>query len=433
MTRQTIDSGPFLEGEGVEPEDVPADGIEPAKSGSGARLPAFHDGRRQTFLVGPTVFLRPVELADAELASFWRRTPFPVPKDLCEEQLLESLPADVSAGTRWLIIARRADGMPMGSVQVSSEDGRTTCLNPHIAAVWGPNRGSAITAEVVRLLVPWLIHEHDQLTVWVQFPDGDEQIEQSARRSSMFSAYTLREALVDPDGGRRDLACWQALHPTWLARLGAPPEAIQGQPPGHVRSPAQRHYESRETAEPPQNAVIVGNRLYLRPMEQADAEEIARWTMRETDTAHDTGRSFRSPITYWHWNRKHANAVPPAWTRFAIVTLDGGIVIGSNGLASIDWIERTAETETEIVRPAYRSAGFGTEAKHLLLEYGFDMLGLHMVRSQAWAFNTRSCAALRKQGYRDAGRLAWTGMKSGEMADDLIFDLLADEWRAART
>jgi len=124
--------------------------------------------------------------------------------------------------------------------------------------------------------------------------------------------------------------------------------------------------------------------------------------------------------------------VPPAWTRFAIVTLDGDIVIGSNGLASIDWINRTAETETEIVRPAYRGGGYGTEAKHLLLEYGFNLLGLHMVRSQAWAFNTRSCAALRKQGYRDAGRLAWTGMKSGEMADDLFFDLLAEEWRAAR-
>jgi len=107
-------------------------------------------------------------------------------------------------------------------------------------------------------------------------------------------------------------------------------------------------------------------------------------------------------------------------------------VIGSNGLAGIDWLNRMAETETEIVRGEYRGGGYGTEAKHLLLEYGFAHLGLHMVWSQAWAFNTRSCEALRKQGYRDAGRLAWTGFKSGEMADDLVFDLLASEWRAAR-
>jgi RimJ/RimL family protein N-acetyltransferase len=107
-------------------------------------------------------------------------------------------------------------------------------------------------------------------------------------------------------------------------------------------------------------------------------------------------------------------------------------VIGSNGLAHIDWLNNTAETETGITRGTYRGGGYGTEAKHLLLEYGFNLLGLHMVRSVAWAYNTRSCEALRKQGYRDAGRLAWTGIKSGEMADHLIFDLLASEWRDAR-
>jgi RimJ/RimL family protein N-acetyltransferase len=180
------------------------------------------------------------------------------------------------------------------------------------------------------------------------------------------------------------------------------------------------------------NATLVGNRIYLRPIEQADAEEIARWSMRETDTAFDIGRAFRSPITYWHFSRKLHEAEPPTWSRFAICLLSDNSIIGANGLAGIDWIHRTAETETEIVRPNYRGNGYGTEAKHLLLEYAFEHLGLHMVRSMAWAFNTRSCEALRKQGYRDAGRLAWTGIKSGDFADDLVFDLLASEWRAAR-
>ena len=123
---------------------------------------------------------------------------------------------------------------------------------------------------------------------------------------------------------------------------------------------------------------------------------------------------------------------PPEWLRFAIVTLDGDELIGANGLADIDWVAKTAETETEIVVPKYRGGGYGTEAKHLALEYGFDVLGLHMVFSGAWSFNTRSCAALRKQGYRDAGGENWTGFKDGALADDTYFDLLASEWRAAR-
>lgn len=387
--------------------------------------------RRQTFLVGPTIYLRPIELVDAHISAFWKESPFPVPADMLEEKMKESVPGAAASGSKLLIACRRADNLPVGSVEVSIEDGRLARLRPHVPAVFGQERMSELTAEMLRLIVPWLIHEHDRMTVTALLPAGDPIISKAARVAGMRIAYRLREALIGPGGARIDQECWQALHPTWLARLGKPPEAIEGNVPAAVRSPARSSYRGR-TAEPPRNALMVGDRIYLRTIEQADAEEIARWSMRETDTSFDTGRSYRSPISYWHWNRKVAETEPPAWIRFAICLLSDHTVIGANGLAFIDWLHRTAETETEIVRPEYRGGGYGTEAKHLLLEYGFDQIGLHMVRSMAWAFNTRSCEALRKQGYRDAGRLAWTGIKSGDFADDLVFDLLASEWRAAR-
>jgi RimJ/RimL family protein N-acetyltransferase len=387
--------------------------------------------RRQTFLVGPTIYLRPIELVDAHLSAFWKESPFPVPADMLEEKMKESVPGSAASGSKLLIACRRTDNMPIGSIEVSTEDGRLTQLRPHVPIVFGQERASELTAEMLRLMVPWLIHEHDNMTVTALLPSDDPIINKAARVAGMRLAYRLREALIAPGGGRIDQECWQALHPTWLARLGKPPEAVQGNVVSTVRSPARRTYRGR-TAEPPRNALMVGDRIYLRAIEQADAEEIARWSMRETDIQFDTGRQFRSPISYWHWNRKTAEVEPPTWTRFAICLLSDHTVIGANGLAFIDWIHRTAETETEIVRPEYRGGGYGTEAKHLLLEFAFDLLGLHMVRSMAWAFNTRSCEALRKQGYRDAGRLAWTGIKSGDFADDLVFDLLASEWRAAR-
>ena len=295
----------------------------------------------------------------------------------------------------------------------------------------GLYRGSELTAEMLRLVVPWLIHEHDNMTVTVLLASGDPVTNKAARVTGMKVAYILREAIMGRDGTRRDLECWQALHPTWLARLGRQPEAVLGNIERDVRSPARFIYKGRNQ-DPPLNATIVGERLYMRPIEQADSDEIARWSMRETDTAFDIGRSSRSPISYWHWNRKNSEAEPPSWIRFAICLRSDHSVIGANGLAFVDWIHRTAETETEIVRPDFRGSGYGTEAKHLMLEFAFERIGLHMVRSMAWAFNTRSCEALRKQGYRDAGRLAWTGIKSGDFADDLVFDLLAEEWRAAR-
>lgn len=387
--------------------------------------------RRQTFLVGPTIYLRPIEATDAQLSAWWRPTPFPEPADLCEERIKESLAAELATGTRRLIACRRSDDLPVGSAQISSEDQRTSMVTLHVPIVIGPTNGSDVTAEMIRLLVPWLIHEHDQMVVWVQIQAGDPVLTRATTVAGMKVAYRLREALRATDGSRRDLECWQALHPTWVARLGAPPAAVMGDVPRMVRSPGRLQYRGR-ASDPPLNAISVGNRIYLRPIEQADAEEMARWSMRETDTSFDNGRDYRSPIAFWRWNRQHAESDPPIWVRFAICLLGNGRVIGANGLTQIDWLNRTAETETEITRGDFRGGGYGTEAKHLLLEYAFCTLGLHMVRSMAWAFNTRSCEALRKQGYRDAGRLAWTGMKSGEMADDLVFDLLGSEWRAAR-
>ena len=92
----------------------------------------------------------------------------------------------------------------------------------------------------------------------------------------------------------------------------------------------------------------------------------------------------------------------------------------------------SAETATELYRPEHRGSGIGTEAKHLLLEYAFDRLDMHMIHSYVSHTNPRSAAALRKQGYRDAGSLAWTSLGPKGMNGEWVFDLLASEWRAAR-
>jgi RimJ/RimL family protein N-acetyltransferase len=386
---------------------------------------------RQTFLVGPTIYLRPIQLSDALTAPFWDPSPFPVSADVVEENLKTDIAPFAVSGTRRLIASRRSDDMPIGSTEMHSEDGRTTDVTFHVPVVFGPNRRSEVIAEMIRLLVPWLLHEHDQMAVRIRIPGDDEIMARAARTCKMTEAFVLREAYLGPNNVRDHMVCWQVLHPTWVARLGVPEPAVFGNVERVTRSPAPRVYPKREK-DPPANAMLVGNRIYLRPIQQVDAESIASWAMRETETSFDIGRSPRSPISYWHWNRKNYEANPPNWIRFAICLLEDDTVIGANGLAFIDWINRKAESETEIVQPEFRGGGYGTEAKHLLLEYAFDILGLNLIESVAWAFNTPSCAALRKQGYRDAGRMSWTGIKNGDFVDDLVFDLLADEWRAAR-
>ncbi len=383
----------------------------------------------KSFLSGPTLYLRGQVLADAASIRAWNPSPFPTSSDLAEEKLKEDVPRNSRRRLYRLIACRHEDDKIAGSVEYGAEDGISCWVSLYADPILGAT-ASDIRAEMLEIIVPWLLHEQEFMVVWIEAEEGDEPLIQTAAKIGMRFAYRLREAKLR-NGTRRDLICYEALHPKWLEKLGQPPAAVEGSVDRIVKSPALPAW--RAGPDPiPQNAFAVGERLYLRPIEQADAEEIARCSALESEAFHDQGRHIRSAISYWHWNRKITEESSPEWIRFAIVTREDNIVIGANGLIEVDWISSTAETETEIVRPDYRGAGYGTEAKHLLLDYAFEQIGLHMVRSYVWEFNERSAAALLKQGYRSAGRVAWSGVKNAEFIGDRVFDLLASEWRAHR-
>jgi RimJ/RimL family protein N-acetyltransferase len=268
------------------------------------------------------------------------------------------------------------------------------------------------------------------MVIWVEMAGGDEAVKDAVTAMGMCQAYRLREGFWE-NGQRQDELAYEYLNPAWVERVGEPPRAVEGAVEREIRRPASLNSPALN-GNPPKNAIMVGERVYLRPLEADDMEQIANWSRQETETFFDSGRVLRGPINYHHWNRTLAEDDPPDWVRFGIALRENDELIGSNGVAGISWIHKTGETESEIYRPQHRGGGFGTEAKHLLLAYAFDRLGLHMVRSFVWGPNTRSAAALRKQGYRDAGHLNWTGSQKAVYTVDYAFDLLASEWRAAR-
>jgi RimJ/RimL family protein N-acetyltransferase len=180
------------------------------------------------------------------------------------------------------------------------------------------------------------------------------------------------------------------------------------------------------------NPMMIGERVYLRPLEASDGEEFARHAADETETFMNRGRSPESPLSGESWIAKLYEKQPPSDLELAVCLRADDRLIGSVGLEQIDWVNRTAETGSWLTLPEYRGKGYGTEAKHLLLEYTFDVLQLHVLWSEVWEPNTRSAAALVKQGYRPAGRRRWQDVKDGVLRDMLVFDVKRDEWLAAR-
>lgn len=179
------------------------------------------------------------------------------------------------------------------------------------------------------------------------------------------------------------------------------------------------------------NAMMIGERVYLRPMEAADAETMAADISGETETFMARVRAPVSPLAMAHWIEQATKHPMPESIHLAVCLKDSDRCIGGTSLHHLDYVHRSAETGSGLAT-AMRGQGFGTEAKHLLLEYAFDRLQVHVINSAVWEPNTRSAAALAKQGYRLAGRLKWDDLKHGVYRDVLLFDLLRDEWLAAR-
>jgi ribosomal-protein-alanine N-acetyltransferase len=388
-------------------------------------------GTPQSYLIGESIYLRGAQLSDARWATAWRQTPFPVSAETAEAQLKKRVPDDNERHRALLIACRRHDSRPVGSARIDFADPITTTVAMHADPALGA-AGSGMQAEMLGLLVPWISGERFKPVVGLTTDAGLAPVVAAAKALGMRLAVRLRQG-VWHDGAYHDKVFYEFLHPGWVARMGNPGLGITeaGEPVAIPKTPPLRR-DVRAGQSLPPNAVIGSERLALRPMERGDAETIANLIRAEPAPTFGHGRFPYSAISLASWFNEIGEHDPSTDLEFAVVLRETGELIGETGLYSIDWIAGNAESGYWLYRPEHRGMGFGTEANLLLLEYGFDRLNLHMIWAWVKQRNPRSQAALRKQGYRDAGRFTWSGYGPDGFENALMFDLLAGEWRRWR-
>ncbi len=379
-----------------------------------------HEG--QTFLVGDEVYLRGAEEGDAKIGMSWRPTLFPVAPELTEEWIKDDLAKDDNST---LMIVRKIDDHVVGSIRVENE-GVDHWLAPRIDALYG-ERGLRWKAEAIVLVARWLIHERGQPVAHLELPGDERIVIEAIEQAGMRQTGRFRE-MLQRDGLRVDRLEYEYLSPEWMANLGDPNEA----PLERTGSGEPRPVPPPVTldGDPPRNAMMVGKRVYLRPEEPKDGVKAALLARQETETFFDIGRHLTSPVLFEKWINDHQKPDVPSWITFCVCLRENDEPIGWVALLDVDYQNRFAETGSFFGNVAYRGSGYGSEAKQLLLEYAFERLGLHMVQSWVYFQNTRSAAALRKQGYREAGRINWLYPNNGTLDNFVLFDLLAEEWRA---
>ena len=81
------------------------------------------------------------------------------------------------------------------------------------------------------------------------------------------------------------------------------------------------------------------------------------------------------------------------------------------------------------IAPEHQGHGYATEAVRSLLGYLFGSLGKHRATACCDARNAASAAVLERLGMRREGHLHESTWAKGEWTDDLIYAMLARDWR----
>lgn len=179
---------------------------------------------------------------------------------------------------------------------------------------------------------------------------------------------------------------------------------------------------------------IPTERLLLRPFRDDDLSGLLAYQSRP-----DVARYL-----YWEpWDAAAARAAldrrmrqgvigtPGEAANLAVERRDTGALIGDVMLRWLDGEHRQGEIGF-VVHPDHHGRGFAREASEVVLRLGFEGLGLHRLVGRCDARNAASAALMQRLGMRREAHFLQNEWVKGEWTDELVYALLADEWRGAQ-
>ena len=177
--------------------------------------------------------------------------------------------------------------------------------------------------------------------------------------------------------------------------------------------------------------ILAGTSFTLRELRLDDAasllamlttEEVARFISPPPTTV----EGFQRFIAWTHRERSAGN-----YACFAIVPHGMDTAIGIFQVRSLEHGFRTAEWGFAM-GSQYWGSGFFAEGARLVLDFAFDVIGAQRLEARAAVANGRGNGALRKIGAVQEGVLRRSFIRNGQHHDQVLWGILADDWRLQR-
>jgi RimJ/RimL family protein N-acetyltransferase len=171
-------------------------------------------------------------------------------------------------------------------------------------------------------------------------------------------------------------------------------------------------------------------RLILRTLEENDASRIFQYRSDPDVSRFQSWGTESIADIQSHIKELSTNPLgtPGFWHQLGISRLSTRELIGDCGFHVLQAEPRQCEIGVTL-DPEYQRQGYATEALRALLDYLVFTLGKHRVLASVDPRNIRSVNLMERVGLRKEAHFVKSLWFKGEWVDDLIYAMLASEWK----
>lgn len=174
-------------------------------------------------------------------------------------------------------------------------------------------------------------------------------------------------------------------------------------------------------------ARVIGEYIYLRPLERSDlTEDYLDWMNDLSISGHIRGAGF--PVTRQRLEASYDASQGDDAVMFAICDRANDQHIGNARLSYIDWQNRVCRYGRLIGNRDYLGKGFGTDVLIQLLRFGFQELGMNRIWTAVVADNEASIQSNEKAGMTREGILREFVWANGSFRDAWSISMLRREF-----
>lgn len=170
---------------------------------------------------------------------------------------------------------------------------------------------------------------------------------------------------------------------------------------------------------------IEGQSVVLRPITDADTDDIVRW---RNDPQVQQFFIFREPFTTeMHRNWLKTKVATGKVVQYMVIDKASGKSVGSVYFRDIDLENESAEYGMFIGEAEARGRGIGSEIASLFLDFGMNELNFHRISLRVLANNAASINSCRKAGFETEGVFRHMLKLDGVFTDVIFMAKVRDE------